>query len=80
MRILENNRDNCVGIIGAFIGIEEKNNRAKTRNNPHRPTKHCLGYKWDLESSAHEGSASCAHAAKIGSVVGRKRRKRQPNS
>ena len=27
-------------IIGAFIGIEEKNNRAwaKTRNNPHRPT------------------------------------------
>ena len=30
-----NNRENCVGI--TFIGIEEKNNRAKTRNNPHRP-------------------------------------------
>ena len=33
----------------------------------HQLAKHCLGYRWDLDSSsAHEGSASCAHAAKIG--------------
>ena len=48
--------------------------------------KHCLGYKWDLDSSsAHEGS-EVPHVhmqpklASIGSLVGRKRRNRRLSS